>query len=326
MPKLEPKAIQKELDQGQLWPVYWIYGPERMKSRELLKRIKKAALGENVSGLSSFAEENFEGAEASAATVLDAAQSPALGGGLRFIVVRDAQAMKEPDLLAALLGPKGKASELTSVCVFMAKELDGRRKFSKLLTEKAAVVPCEEVTEADREAWISYLSKRRGMTVPPELIPQLVALDPWSLDIVDQELEKYSLSPREDTVLGQGEFRNDASSEGFMDAFFRRDLKRSLECAETFASRPDEALPLLGLFAWNVRHLALVVAEKTARTKSLKMNPYVAEKMKVWSQAWSLDEILSLQAELQTLDHDMKQTPLLPLGLWSSLVAKFCRK
>ena len=25
MPKLEPKAVQKELDQGLLWPVYWIH-------------------------------------------------------------------------------------------------------------------------------------------------------------------------------------------------------------------------------------------------------------------------------------------------------------
>ena len=40
MPKLEPKVIQKELEQGVLWPVYWLYGQERMKSRELFKRIR----------------------------------------------------------------------------------------------------------------------------------------------------------------------------------------------------------------------------------------------------------------------------------------------
>ena len=37
MPKLEAKQVQKELDEGWLWPVYWIYGPEGMKARELLK-------------------------------------------------------------------------------------------------------------------------------------------------------------------------------------------------------------------------------------------------------------------------------------------------
>jgi DNA polymerase III delta subunit len=326
MPKLEPKVIQKELEQGLLWPVYWIYGPERMKARELLKRIKKVALGdENPTGLGSFAEENFDGTEASAAGILDAAQSPALGGGLRLITVREAQAIKEPDLLAALLGPKAKASELTSVCIFIAKELDGRRKFSKLLTEKAAVVPCEEVGEADREAWIGYLAKRRGMTIPTELIPRLVALDPWTLDIVDQELEKYSLSPSEDTVLGKGDFQSGTGPDDFIDMFFKRDLKNALASAETFADRPDEALPLLGLFAWNVRHLALIVAERGQRTKTVKLNPYVAEKLQRWSSAWRLGEILALQEDLQELDHDLKQTPLLPLGLWSSLVVKFCK-
>src|SRR4051812_2060005 len=100
MPKLEPKVIQKELDQGQLWPVYWLYGQERMKSRELLKRIRKAALPESsdsIGALFGMAEENFDGAEQSGATVVESALSPSLGGGLRFIVVRDAHLLKTPE-------------------------------------------------------------------------------------------------------------------------------------------------------------------------------------------------------------------------------------
>ena len=45
MPTLEGKTVQKELERGELWPVYWLHGPESMKARELVRRIRRSALG-----------------------------------------------------------------------------------------------------------------------------------------------------------------------------------------------------------------------------------------------------------------------------------------
>src|SRR5262245_28723502 len=143
MPRLEPKQVQREIEEGNLWPVYWLFGQERMKSRELLKRIRKAALGEPANPLS---EETLEGTETGAHRVVEAAQSPSLDGGTRLVVVRDAHALKDTEGLAPLLGARMPAAQVGSVCVFLSKDLDGRKKFSKLLLEKAAVVPCEEVS------------------------------------------------------------------------------------------------------------------------------------------------------------------------------------
>jgi DNA polymerase III delta subunit len=332
MPKLEPKQVQKELDQGQLWPVYWIYGHERMKSRELVKRIRKTALGENPDSFCP--ETTLEGGEVDAATIVDAAQSPSLGGGLRFIVVRDAHAIKESEGLSGLLGPRGKVSELGSVVVFLSKDLDGRKKFSKTLTEKAAVIPCEEVAEGEREAWIQYLCKRRGLELPGEQVASLATLDPWSLDIIDQELEKFSLAQWDaksgvsgaDVFLAGGvSFGALGGADVFLECFFARDLKSAVAKVEAFADQPDESLPLLGLLAWNVRQLALIVSDRERGTRNAKVNPYLAERFTRWAQRWSLDEIEALQSRLMQVDFGFKQTPLLPLGLWSTLVQEFCR-
>lgn len=336
MPKLEPKVVQKELEQGQLWPVYWLYGSERMKARELLKRIRKAVLGEQAtkdeagSGLGlgqTLGEESFDAADAQAASVLDAAQSPALGGGVRFIVVRDAHALKDAEILSPLLGPRVKSGspELMSVCVFLSKDLDGRKKFSKTLIERAAVVPCEEVPESEREAWVQYLSKRRGVSLDPGLSAILAQLDPWSLDIIDQELEKLSLAGNADVVLGAGEATSGKGGDDFLHAFFSRDLALSLRCVESFSERPDESLPLLGLLAWNVRHLALVLADRKQGTRTVKLSPYIAEKLQAWSKNWGLGEILELQEWLEEVDFGLKQTPLMPLGIWSGLVQRFLK-
>jgi DNA polymerase III delta subunit len=247
-----------------------------------------------------------------------------LGGGVRFITVRDAHALKDQDQLAELLGPRAKKEELTSVCVFLSKDLDGRKKFSKLLVEKAAVVLCEEIPEQEREAWIGYLAKRKGLELPASVLPRLCTLDPWSLDIIDQELEKLSLLP--ESMLEFGGAAALPGSDEFLNAFFSRDLAKAMATAEALAERPDESLPLLGLIGWNVRHLAILLAERASGARSsAKLNPYVAEKLGAWARIWSLDETLRLQAALEELDFSLKQRPLLPLGLWDDLIFTFCR-
>lgn len=327
MPKLEPKQIQKDLEKGVLWPVYWLYGNERMISRELLKRIRKAVLGEQGSGgMSSFAEDILEGTEVNAAQVMDSALSLSLGGGIRFVVVRDAHAIRDADELRPLLGQSAPRDQIQSVCVFLSKDLDGRKKFSKALIESAAVVPCEEIAEEDREAWIGYLAKRRGLALGPEETLSLRALDPWNLDIVDQELEKASLAGDDMKTVLLG----DASSLGvgaefFLQAFFTRDAKKALALVSSFADKPDESLPLLGLLAWNVRHLALLINEQSRSVaRSVKLSPYVVDRLKRWTKHWTLADITALQAALAEIDFGIKQTPRLPIGLWTNLVISFC--
>jgi DNA polymerase-3 subunit delta len=330
LPKLEPKIIQKELDQGQLWPVYWFYGSERMKSRELLKRIRKTALpdgeeGSMAGGILGMAEETLDGGDVDGGSVVEAALSPSLGGGLRLIIVRDAHAMKNPEQIAELMGERKQRSDLSSVCVFLSKDFDQRKKISKLLMEKAAVVPCDDIPENEREAWIQYLAKRRGIVLSNDLAVQLTSLDPWSLDIMDQELEKFTLDPNQTGETFLGGLAPETGSDAFLEAFFARDLRRTLRTVENFADSLDEALPLLGLFAWNVRHLALILADLKAGTRVVKMNPYAADKLRGWSRHWKLEEAMDLQKRLEELDFGLKQTPLLPIGLWSDLVVRFCK-
>lgn len=329
MPRMEPKQVQKELEQGKLWPVYWLYGQERMKSRELLKRIRRAALGdEKPGGLGlGFGEETLDGTEVTSAEVVDSAQSLSLGGGVRFLVVREAHALKDWEALEALLGDSGKVDTLPFVCVFLSKDLDGRKKFSKVLADRAAVVACEEVPEEDRESWIHYLAKRRGFELEPEVVAQLRSLDPWSLDVIENELEKFDLAGRGEAGaavllggVGSGE-----GTEAFLEAFFSRKKRAALDALASFVDSPDQTLPLLGLLAWNARFLALSVADRDRRTRFAKLSPFLAERFGRWMRAWSLEETVALQEALAEVDFETKQTGRLALGTWATLVQRFAR-
>ena len=113
------------------------------------------------------AEETLDGAEIDGSSVVEAAQSPSLGGGLRLIVVRDAHAMKNPEQIRSFWASRKRRKIWRLFAFFLSKDFDQRKKISKLLLEKAAVVPCEDVPENEREAWIQYLAKRRGVISRP---------------------------------------------------------------------------------------------------------------------------------------------------------------
>lgn len=322
MPKLESKAIHRELEQGILRPVYWLYGQEKLKARELLHRIKTAALGEQSKGVWGWGEELFDGDQTDGASVTDAAGSLVFGGGLRFILVREAHLLKNPEGLTPLFGPAGKKSEMNFVCVFLAKDLDGRKKFTKILLDKAAVIPCEEIPEAQREAWVQYLAKRRGLNLDQAVVMTLCTLDPWSLEMIEQELEKLAVAGSDEILSGSSQ---KGGSEAFIEAFLSRDLNAALSQVSFFAEETHLSLPLLGLLGWNVRQLATVVLDREKGTRNAKLNPYRSEQFHKWSLKWKLYEILELQKEISELDFSLKQTPLLPLGLWTGLVIHFCK-
>lgn len=323
MPKLESKAVMQELESGSLWPVYALVGTESMKSSELLKRIRRAVLGPESAQISGFqSESRIDGSESNGDQVVEEAQSLAFGSNLKLVVVRDAHALKQPESIGVLFGARAAKDLLTSVVVLVMKDLDGRKKFSKTLVEKAAVVSCEEVAEADREAWVQYLAKRRGITVDAQAMSTLRALEPWSLGIIDLELEKLTLNAEgsaDGVLLSAGS--GPANADAFIQAFFRRDRSATLGQIEQIANRPEEALPLLGLMAWNVRMLALLASG--ASSQALKLSPFLVDRLRRLGTGWTLDELVALEARLSDLDFTLKQRPHVPTGEWADLVISF---
>lgn len=338
MPKLEIKQVYAELDAGKAWPCYWIYGPERMKSRELLKRLE-LALGKAFEN--SINRESLDGAESNGDRVVEAAQSLSLLARLQLVIVRDAHQLKELDALRGLWGladVQGAArpiAELPFVCVLLAKDLDGRKKISKELVQNAAVIECTDVPEAEREAWIRFLLKRRGssgVAASPELTARLVGMDPWSLDLIDQELEKLTLlrwglaaevdsagagadAATDAAALWQESLSGARASSQFLDAYLARNSDQAMALLPAFVNEADEVFPLLGLLAWNLRQIAQISAGSAPR-----LGPWIQERLARVAQHWNLPEVRRAQRQLLEMDLALKQKPLEPIGVWSGFV------
>jgi DNA polymerase III delta subunit len=314
MPKLDAKSIHKELHDGKLWPVYWLYGTEPRKMRELTERIRTSVAptpqGQSV----------LDAAECTPGEIFDEAQHLTLGGGIRFIVVKNAHAMKQPEVLDSLLGPARARDKTDVVCVFHSKDLDNRKKFSKLLTEKAAVIECGLVLDSEKLAWVEYFAKIRNLTLPDAFKNALYALDPWSLDIIDQELEKFSISETDAPTSGTIQ-PSLISPEHFLHSFLSRNVQDALFALEHFVRNPEDTLPLLGLLAWNVRHLAVLIEAPHL----VRLSPFIMQKLNSYSKHWTIDELKAMQETLSDIDFGQKQTPRPAIGLWQELILRFAK-
>jgi DNA polymerase-3 subunit delta len=329
MPKLEPKQIQKELEKGKVRPVYFIFGPERMKARELIKKIKTITLQGEPSH--DFNSERWDGSLSELDSILDSAQSISMSGSTKYIFIGNAEDLSNLDPLAEYLrGLNGaepvSPDALSSVMVFLSKGFDGRKKASKTISEVAAVVSCDAVEEQDREVWIDFLAKRRAVQLTPSERLILRGIDPWSLDTVDQELQKLDLVGQDESLRSEV-LLNGVSAyaqDDFIDAIFTRDHKRALKLIHLFTENIETQLPFLGLLSWNLRQLKVYLLEQETRSPSLeRRNPMLQNKLDRWKRFWSLKTIQALEHHLFEIDFSLKNTRLTGLGLWTELILLF---
>lgn len=328
MPRIEPKVVQKELESGTIHPLYWLFGSEDLKSRELVKRIHTALtqLGPKKKnktldeGLARFEKTVVDAGELTVSEFVDHLRSPGLGTRFQLFTVRNAHVWKDLDLLIEWAAQESKLPPdergAVSIAVLLAKELDIKKKAQKAIAEACPCVPCEEVAERDRLAWIRYLAERRELKLPQSIEAALLYAEPWSLDRVEQELERLSLTPTENWKESFGDSETALSTPVFVDAFFKRSRTRMLSILPGWAASSEDYFPLLGLLSWYARQM-----DTALRGGS----PAGRDRIRDYVPHWDDRELGELHQSLQELDLKLKSAPIDPMAAWTSLAMKFCR-
>ncbi len=297
--------------------------------REAVRTIRAAVLGDDAGAgtFSQFSEEKLDATELdSAMAVVDLLRMPSLLGGARLAVITDAQTLADPEVLLEMAQEAPQpVKELAGVAILISKDWDGRRKFSKSYLEKGTLIACEEIPENDREFWIRKFVTARGLTLEPEVMQVLSLLEPWSLDRVQNEIEKLFLMGDGGSVDGMQEVSAPVRAEKFVEHFLARQRQKTWGALLELSASPEESLPLMGLLAWNLRHLSIAAYDRAHGSRNLKVHSFVAEKLQRWSRNWTLDEVVQAQSALASMDFDLKQTAKHPLGSWGSMVLEFCR-
>ncbi|MEM9693775.1 MAG: DNA polymerase III subunit delta [Myxococcota bacterium] len=282
---MTPAELAKEVKNGGLRPVYLVCGPETYLAQQVVSTLRAAVeLGPGA----AFNEDKFVAGDASADTVVSAAQTAPMMAPKRWVLVRNVERWDGGEALDIIHRYAAEPSPST-VLVLVASKIHGQRRLMKRAKKDGFLVSCDELKARQLPAWIKQRAKAKGHGLGPGLAEALSDLLGPELAPVDDALERLSLFVGEGATIDEAavsevvmRLRQDTVW-ALVDALADRDAETALHALTDAYDPRDRGLPVLGAVAWKLRqivkfHAGLRAgqAPKTAASAA-KMRPFGAD-------------------------------------------------
>lgn len=253
-----PQELAKEIERGDLRPVYLFTGDERYLLDRAVRALRDAALK---GAVADFNEDAFLADEAGIDKVLGAARTMPMMADRRFVLVRQVERWDQGEAQALEKLAKYVETPSPSTCVaLVATKLDARRKLSQMAKKQGFGVVCDTVPDEKLPAFVEARAKERGVTIRPDVSRFVATIAGPDLATLVDAVERLSLyvgkggEVTEDAVADIVVKVRETSAFSLVDAVGRRDRKKALSLLHEVLDE-REGPKLLGLFAWSVRQL-----------------------------------------------------------------------
>jgi len=306
MPKLNWEKALNQIKANQIWPIYWLYGAETYLIRTFYEFLKTHLHLDPYWGEMRIDAE-IEGA-------FDLIQPSLFLKGVQLIQIKNAEKIRKFDFFQEC---SQKMSSIQRIYFFVSK--DGIFQAKDFLTQ-VAVIHCEKVKEFEQEHWIQFLAQEKGLNLTSEIMAQFNAFQPWSLDRINEELEKLKISGMNPHVISCTplDFQN---TDEFLDGFFSKEPKKALSQLTHFFNHSHQMLTLLGIVNWNLKEIFMKKLGISTGVFSLRK-----KNIQRWANDWEKEELILLQNALIQIDYQLKQSASQPLETWTQLILDFCQK
>ncbi len=219
--------------QGEIHPVYFLYGPEDYLIEEEIKRLLDQTLLPKERSLNLHF---FSGEEHSPREIIQAARTWPMFSSYRYILVREMDQFKEDsvkEFLEYLMNPSPKT------CLVMSgSTLGGWKRFQRELEKTCKFIEFQRLKGKALVLWLKKRANERGKLLSEEAAQYLIELSGDHLFDLDQELEKVLLSvgeKREIDLLDIEEVTSEVKTSTVFDlteAIGQQDLERALKIIE----------------------------------------------------------------------------------------------
>ena len=259
MTALSREDLWRALKAGRVQPLYLLHGAEDYLRAAAARAVADAALKD--APLREFNESHFSLASADVQQAVAAAEQLPMMSARRVVVVTDFARLREADE-GALLRYLARPVE-TSVVVFVADELDKRRRLSKTLLDACASVEFAPLRDAELAAWARVRLKELKAEADDRTLHHLVGLVGTGVRQLATELDKLAAAAlpggRITTELVDSLVPRSRELSNFelTDQLVARDRPRALRTLRRLLDDGAEPLMLVGLLASNYHRLAL---------------------------------------------------------------------
>ncbi len=267
MAVLGREELRGQLKRREFAPVYLLFGAETYLRDLAAKTIADLVLVG--SSLREFNEIEHSLSESKIQYALSDAEQLPLMDSRRVVKITDVRVsansnkdnLKEDDeeILARYLARPAE----TSIVIFVAAELDKRRKISKLLLEKCVAVEFSELKDAELIGWAKTKLKELNADADTRALNLLVALVGNNVRRLTNEIEKLAVAALPDKLITYELVESlvpdsrEISNFDLTDHLLAKDKSRSLQVLKKILDDGAEPLMLLGLISYNFHRLFL---------------------------------------------------------------------
>jgi DNA polymerase-3 subunit delta len=326
MAVLTREDLRNKLKKDEIAPVYLLFGAEKYLRDLAAKAITERVLHD--APLREFNESDFSLNDTEFQHALSAAEQMPMIASRRVVRISEINRLKEADeeVLARYLTRPAESS----VVIFVADELDKRRRFAKNLLDNSVAVEFTVLSEAELIKWATDRLKEFNARADDLALRQIVALVGNNVLRLTNEIEKLAVAALPDSLitfeLVEQLVPNSRELSNFelADHLLSKNRTRALQILHKILDDGAEPLMLLGLISYNYRRLFLakelmkqgVDRTEVARTIKLpygKQEDFLATARRADSEklAWSLRRIAQTDLAIKT----SKATPRLQIEM-----------
>ncbi len=298
---------------AEIKPLYLFYGAERFLIERDLKFFRR-----HFSADGGFGVQEMDGGKVSLAAVVDAARTPPFFAERALVIVDHAPWFKEESKdSAALLDYIENPADFTCL-VFVADEVDKRRKLFKAMLANGKARAYEPPNRWEMARYVRELFQKQGKRIDNAGMDLLLSLLPEELAVVHSEAEKIITYLGADsaadaaTVLRLVAKSQEATNFQLSDALGSRDLKTLTPILKEVISQlpRDKEMALHGYIANYLRLLLrareMMAKGKAVNGKSLGVHDFRAKKAAEAAAHYTEAELIQGLRRLSDVDFRLK--------------------
>lgn len=272
------ERLTAQIRRGEFAPLYLLHGSENVTREESLKALLDAAVDP---ASSAFNLDIFHGEDMDAADAVSRATAFPMMAERRVVVVKRLERLRDADARTFL--PLIDNPVETTVLVFTADKLDGRKKLSAALRKNAVSVEFKPPYENRLPQWIRSRAAALNKRIEPEAAHMLhLGVGPNPGELVS-ELEKLAIYTnerdtitRDDVIQVAGASRNATVFE-LADVVGQRKTGEALTVLHRLLDRGDSPVAIVAML---IRHIGILRKARWLRNSGLPRSE-MAGKLKV---------------------------------------------
>lgn len=331
MALIDAQKFYRDLEKGDLSPLYFIFGEEPYLLNQSVERFKFAVLTE---GAIDFNYSLFYASDADVSSIRDAVETLPMMARQRLVIVKEAQELtdKEWGELETLIS----APVDSTVFVLLASRVDKRKKQMRLLLEAADCVEFKKPYENQIPGWVKYIAGNLGLDIAEDAILLLARLVGSHLSEIEAELKKLADFIGDRKRIEVSDVAQVVSRSKEENVF---DFTRAIgECdrvgaLERLVHLLDQGQSEIGIVSLLARHIRLLLTVKRGLEQGLsgaklahsaQVPPYFLDNYVAQSRSWSVKKLEQTLIVLAETDKALKSSPLSSHIWLENLVLKTC--